>query len=163
CRHAGCRAKLGGKQKRHGGPAHCRACAGAAGAGQRRMKTPSFWNRKNTLSTLLLPLGWAYDMAGTLNRSHPRPALPPGRGVCVGNVTLGGSGKTPVALHIGQMLKDKNINAYFLSRGYGGSLAGPVLVDTKKHSAAMVGDEPLLLAKVLPTVVAKDRLKGALY
>ncbi len=81
--------------------------------------------------------------------------------ICIGGLTAGGAGKTPVALHIGKLIKDRNIPAFFLSRGYGGKLQGPVLVDPTKHTAAEVGDEPLLLAKLLPTVIAKDRLSGA--
>jgi tetraacyldisaccharide 4'-kinase len=127
------------------------------------MKTPSFWNSKNTLSTLLLPLAHLYDMAGTLYRSYIRPIRIPVPVICIGNLTAGGSGKTPVALRIGQMVKDKNVPVYFLSRGYGGKLKGPVLVDPKKHTARDVGDEPLLLAQLLPTIVAKDRVRGALF
>jgi len=127
------------------------------------MKTPSFWNEKNLLSTLLLPLASLYDTASLLSRAARRPVTLAVPVICIGNLTMGGSGKTPVALHVGRMLKDKKIAAFYVSRGYGGRLKGPVRVNAQKHSAEEVGDEPLLLAGVLPTVVAKDRLQGALY
>jgi len=127
------------------------------------MKTPSFWSSKTFLSTLLVPVSIIYDMIGTLSRAKIRPAAFPVPIICIGNLTAGGAGKTPVALYIGERLKAKNINAYFLSRGYGGRLEGPVLVKPEKHKAADVGDEPLLLAELLPTVVAKDRVSGANY
>lgn len=66
-----------------------------------------------------------------------------------------------MALHIGELLKSKNINAFFISRGYGGSQKSALKVDIEKHSASLVGDEPLLLAQVLPTIVGKDRLEAA--
>jgi len=125
------------------------------------VKTPSFWSSNNTLSNILLPFSFLYELASQLRNTYTIPAKFPIPIICIGNITAGGSGKTPVALHIGQFLKDKNINAFFLSRGYGGALKGPIVVDTKKHSAHEVGDEPLLLARVLPTVVAKNRVEGA--
>jgi len=125
------------------------------------MKTPTFWNEPNKLSNLLWPFSVVYEMASTLRRSFTTPVVLPVPVICVGNLTAGGAGKTPVALHIGKLLKDKNINAFFLSRGYGGTLKGPLAVKLGKHTALEVGDEPLLLAKLLPTIVAKDRVSGA--
>ena len=125
------------------------------------MKTPAFWSSKNTISNLLLPFSFLYQLANQLRWRYTKPAKFPIPVVCIGNITAGGSGKTPVALHIGGLLKAKNAGAFFLSRGYGGTLKGPVLVNPKKHTAREVGDEPLLLAQVLPTVISKNRLNGA--
>ena len=127
------------------------------------MKTPAFWTSKNTLSNLLLPLSVLYEIGTTLYRVFIKPVTLPIPVICIGNLTAGGSGKTPVALHIGQLLKDRGIQAFFLSRGYGGTIKDPVLVDPEKHTARDVGDEPLLLAGLLPTVVAKGRLSGARF
>jgi len=128
------------------------------------MKTPAFWQTKNVLSTLLLPLSAVYWLAATLRKyGAPKPEPLSIPVICIGNLTAGGSGKTPTAIAIAERLKAKNVNAYFLSRGYGGSLVGPVLVNPDIHTAREVGDEPLLLARTLPTVVAKDRRAGAFF
>jgi tetraacyldisaccharide 4'-kinase len=81
--------------------------------------------------------------------------------ICLGNLTIGGAGKTPAALTVGRLLLAEHKRPFFLTRGYGGRLAGPVWVDPAVHSAADVGDEPFLLAKLAPTIVAHDRLMGA--
>jgi tetraacyldisaccharide 4'-kinase len=81
--------------------------------------------------------------------------------ICVGNFTVGGAGKTPAALAVGRLLLAAHQRLFFLSRGYGGRLAGPVRVDPAVHTAAAVGDEPLLLARLAPTIVARDRVAGA--
>lgn len=126
------------------------------------MKTPSFWQSRNPLSTLLMPFSALYRL-GTLvrNQISGAPMTVPVPVICVGNLIAGGAGKTPLALSIGQLLKQKHVNAFYLSRGYGGRLAGPVRVNPLVHSAREVGDEPLLLAQILPTIVAKDRYQGA--
>ena len=81
--------------------------------------------------------------------------------VCIGNLTAGGTGKTPVAIAIGEVLRTRGLKVAFLSRGFGGRERGPLLVDTARHGAADVGDEPLLLAGVAPTIVSRDRRAGA--
>ena len=59
------------------------------------------------------------------------------------------------------MLKERGIRAFFLSRGYGGNAGGIIRVDPDTHRACEVGDEPLLLAGLLPTIVSHDRVAGA--
>src|SRR5205823_9999369 len=81
--------------------------------------------------------------------------------VCIGNFTLGGAGKTPTTMAVARALAGMGQAPVLLSRGYGGTLAGPVLVDPMRHRAAEVGDEPLLLARIAPTVVGRDRVAGA--
>ena len=81
--------------------------------------------------------------------------------LCVGNFTLGGAGKTPTVMMLAAMLRQAGERPVCLTRGYGGSLAGPRLVDAQADLAAQVGDEALLLARVAPTVVARDRVAGA--
>jgi tetraacyldisaccharide 4'-kinase len=80
--------------------------------------------------------------------------------ICIGNVTVGGAGKTPTSILIARTLQDMGHKPVFLSRGFGGKLSG-VLVDEKIHSSSDVGDEPLLLAKIAPVIVSRDRKMGA--
>ncbi len=95
---------------------------------------------------------------GAWRRQGRAPGLPV---LCVGNFTLGGAGKTPAVIMLAKMLADGGGRPFCLSRGYGGSEAGPKLVDGRSDSAAQVGDEALLLARAAPTVVARDRVGGA--
>jgi len=80
--------------------------------------------------------------------------------LCVGNYHVGGAGKTPAVLALAKMLRDLGETAVVLSRGYGGRLRGPVKVDPARHVAEDVGDEPLMLARTVPVVVARDRIEG---
>lgn len=123
------------------------------------MRTPAFWDSLNPVSAMLWPLSLLYG-AGRKFRKAGTPLQLSVPVICVGNATAGGAGKTPVALAIGALLKERGINAFFLSRGYGGSLRGPVQVN-ETHTAQEVGDEPLLLARCLPTIIARDRAAGA--
>ena len=125
------------------------------------MREPEFWNDPDSVAGALLgPLGCAYAavVAARFRRAaewwSPVPVL------CVGNAVMGGAGKTPVALDIGARLAAKGRNVHFLSRGYGGRYQGPVSVDPDRHLAEDVGDEPLLLARVAPTWVSRDRRAG---
>lgn len=127
------------------------------------MREPSFWWRDGAgagAANLLAPIAALYGAVAARRMARPgtRVALPV---LCVGNFTLGGSGKTPAAMAIARLLAAAGERPFFLSRGYGGALAGPVRVDPKMHNAAEVGDEPLLLARIAPTIVARDRVAGA--
>ena len=129
------------------------------------MREPEFWRGKTLmgrlLSALLSPIGALYGRSVRLKKAVTQPYRPEARVVCVGNLTAGGTGKTPVAIAIGRMLMARGKKIAFLSRGYGGNSFGPVEVDPSHHGAEEVGDEPLLLAAVAPTVVARDRAAGA--
>jgi tetraacyldisaccharide 4'-kinase len=124
------------------------------------MREPAFWWREpGPLAALLAPLGALYGAVAAHRMRLPgrRAGVPV---ACIGNLTLGGSGKTPAAIAIARMLQAQGMRPAFLTRGYGGRLAGPVLVEPT-HAAADIGDEPLLLARVAPTIVARDRVAGA--
>jgi tetraacyldisaccharide 4'-kinase len=124
------------------------------------MREPAFWWRKPGLaSRLLSPLAALYGAVAARRMRRPgqraRAIV-----VCIGNLTVGGAGKTPTAIAAAQALRDIGAKPAFLTRGYGGRLAGPVIV-APTHSAADVGDEPLLLARVATTIVARNRVAGA--
>ncbi|MGO4127763.1 tetraacyldisaccharide 4'-kinase [Inquilinus sp. YAF38] len=125
------------------------------------MKTPGFWYRPEATpaARLLAPAGALYDLASRLRRALVKPQRAPVPVICVGNLVAGGAGKTPVALALARRLAEIGIAVHVLSRGHGGSLAGPVRVD--RHSAAEVGDEPLLLARAAPAWISRDRPAGA--
>ena len=120
------------------------------------MRAPEFWHSKGLLSTLLAPAGWVWAMGARI-RAGRGGAPSPVPVICVGNLTVGGVGKTPVAAAIARLIP----GAQFLSKGYGGRENGPLLVDLHEHSYDQVGDEPLLLAEVGPCWMAKDRVAGA--
>ena len=80
--------------------------------------------------------------------------------LCVGNYHVGGAGKTPMVLALVRLLRDLGETPVVLSRGYGGRLRGPLMVDLDRHAAAEIGDEPLMLARTVPVAVARDRIDG---
>jgi tetraacyldisaccharide 4'-kinase len=126
------------------------------------MKAPGFWWRASPspLASLLQPLGAIYGAitARRMRQAGARARLPV---ICVGNFVAGGAGKTPATLALAARLAAMGERPFALSRGYGGRLAGPAVVDPAIHAAADIGDEPLLLAGGLPTIVARDRPAGA--
>jgi tetraacyldisaccharide 4'-kinase len=111
------------------------------------------------MSYLLLPLAAVYGaVAGHRLR---RKGLDAGVPVfCVGNYHVGGAGKTPTVLALVKLLRDLGETPVVLSRGYGGQLRGPVMVDPGRHRAIDVGDEPLMLARTVPVTVARERIDG---
>jgi tetraacyldisaccharide 4'-kinase len=124
------------------------------------MHEPAFWYRSSSLmSRLLMPLGALYGAVAA--RRLEREGLDAGIPVlCVGNYHVGGAGKTPTVLALVNLLRDAGEAPIVLSRGYGGRLRGPVKVDSERHAATDVGDEPLMMAQAVPVVVARDRADG---
>jgi len=124
------------------------------------MREPGFWHRPSSfVSLLLLPLGALYGAVAA--RRMQREGFDAGIPVlCVGNYHVGGAGKTPMVLALTRMLRDLGETPVVLSRGYGGRLHGPVKVDPDRHAAADIGDEPLMMARTVPVVVARDRISG---
>ena len=126
------------------------------------MKPPRFWfKKKRTLASILLaPFGWLYSY-GTVNKlargSRTKLNIPV---ICVGNINLGGTGKTPTVIALVEMLKTMGHTPAVVSRGYGGSFEGPVKV-TPSHKSHQVGDEPILLSAFSDVWISKNRLLGA--
>jgi tetraacyldisaccharide 4'-kinase len=126
------------------------------------MRAPDFWRHDGLPARLLAPFGFAWQLAGAARRAVTRPWRAPVPVICVGNLVAGGAGKTPVVLSLLALLQERGLKPAALTRGYGGSAAGPLLVDPQRHDAAKVGDEALLLAAAAPTWLARDRVDGAL-
>ena len=124
------------------------------------MKTPKYWQSNSFTSKILSPLGFLYGLMTQLRlklKSPHKVSIPV---VCIGNITAGGTGKTPVSISIAKLLATEMYHPFFVSRGYGGKLQD-VIVNNKKHTAKDVGDEPLLLSKQAPVVVNANRYAAA--
>jgi tetraacyldisaccharide 4'-kinase len=123
------------------------------------MRDPAFWwTEHSTAAALLAPIGACYGAIAARNMARPGRQAPVPV-ICVGNFTLGGAGKTPTAIALARLLLESGHRPFFLSRGYGGRVVGPVRIN-HPHLQGEVGDEPLLLARVAPTIVARDRRAG---
>lgn len=131
------------------------------------MREPAFWRTDGgrgsgaLVRALLSPLGhlYAWTVARRIRTTEPESVGIPV--ICVGNLTVGGVGKTPVVLTLLQRLAEMGQTPAALSRGYGGTLAGPVRVDPDVHTATETGDEPLLLARKASAWISRNRPAGA--
>jgi tetraacyldisaccharide 4'-kinase len=125
------------------------------------MKAPGFWYGHSigsaAVSVALAPLGAIWSVGAAMRAIGSKPARAPLPVICVGNIVAGGAGKTPVAMSLAHRIA----GAHFLSRGHGGLTEGPHFVDVARDDHRAVGDEPLLLARIAPCWVARDRFAGA--
>jgi len=125
------------------------------------MKAPRFWREPaGALAWALSPLGAVYGAVTAWRMGQPgvRVKAPV---LCVGNFTVGGTGKTPTALALARLLRSAGERPAFLSRGYGGERRAESVRVALGASARSVGDEPLLLARMAPCYVGPDRLASA--
>lgn len=126
------------------------------------MQQPHFWFQKNSLlSHILIPLSGIWLLGTAIRKKFYTRKTVEKPVISIGNVNIGGTGKTPLTITLIQKLRDKGHNPHIVSRGYGGKLQGPIQVNEKEHSVLDVGDEALLLSTFGPTWVAKDRYMGA--
>ncbi len=131
-----------------------------------KLGTPRWWYVRDgapapLARAVLRPASWVWGWATARRIARATPFDPGVPVISVGNLTMGGSGKTPVTRELLAQLRRRGIDAQALSRGYGGRLAGPVAVDLARHTAADVGDEPLMMASDAPAWVSRDRAAGA--
>ena len=127
------------------------------------MKAPRFWQDKGLFSTLMIPLSWLYRLTSFARAFITQPYRASLPVICVGNITSGGTGKTPVSAYLAALAIKKGLSPVILSRGYGGTLSGPCFVDPEHHLASHCGDEPLLLQQIAPVVIARNRAEGAKF
>jgi tetraacyldisaccharide 4'-kinase len=128
-----------------------------------RLDEPSWWYAPapGRLAMLLQPLGALYGRVAEARYFRAKPYRSRLPVICIGNFTAGGTGKTPLAIHLCERLKSVGHEPAVLTRGYGGRLPGPYWVNAASDVARDVGDEALLLARAAPTLVARDRRLGA--
>lgn len=122
------------------------------------MKAPSFWYKKHSvLGFILAPIGAFYRMGALIRRAFSSPSRGNVPLICVGNIVVGGAGKTPTALAIARYLRKQGAQPIFVTRGYGGNKKGPLRVNPEIHTATEVGDEALLLANIAPCWIGRTR------
>jgi tetraacyldisaccharide 4'-kinase len=119
------------------------------------MREPRFWQTGGWRSVALAPLGWLYG-AATARRVRAKGWKAPVPVICIGNLHAGGVGKTPTVVAMVERLQARGRKVAVISRGYGGSVTGPVRV--AGHRADQVGDEPLLISAFCPVYVGADRV-----
>lgn len=120
-----------------------------------KLNYPKFWQKRGLLSTILLPLSILYRLLGLVRRLFYKPMRLPGFVICVGNMSVGGSGKTQVVKLLAQKLKSDNYKILIITKGYGGQVKGAKLVQDI-DSASYVGDESKMLKRYAHVIAAKS-------
>ncbi len=125
------------------------------------LKAPKFWYKKKDtyLSNTLYPLSLIFRIGTKLRNVLSRKKNSKLPVICIGNIVVGGAGKTPVAIKLGSLLKKNGYKPHFVSKGYGGIETNNTLI-REWHSSKSVGDESLLLSEIAPTWIGRDRNKS---
>ncbi len=127
------------------------------------IKTPKFWfKNKNEINPLLFtlkPLSKIWEFFTRFRLIYGLWEKMPIPVICIGNITVGGSGKTPVTIALQLLLKEMGIRACVVSRGYGGKNKYPHYV-TKNDTFRKVGDEPIIISKKGAVIVSKVKKDG---
>lgn len=125
------------------------------------IKTPKFWLSRNIIAYFLLPFSFIYEAFANFFDLFCQERKVNKKVICIGNITLGGSGKTPIAIAIGKILQELDINFSYLSRGYLGKKNYFGYVEKNVSTSFDVGDEALILADIAPTFISKNKFLGA--
>jgi tetraacyldisaccharide 4'-kinase len=123
--------------------------------------TPKFWRQNNMLSRILQPVAWMYEYISLWYGRRVKTQKVSVPVICVGNLVMGGAGKTPTVLALVDMLKKMNHTPHILSSGYGAVIKDSIRVNSQKHTYLQVGDEALLLAEKASTWAGPDRVLSA--
>lgn len=118
---------------------------------------PKFWQQRTFLSWALLPLSLLYRLLHHIKFTRSQIWVAPRPVICVGNLMVGGSGKTPMVLSIARKLKQQGIRVAVLSRGYQGNISKATKVEVGVHSATDVGDEALMIANYCDCYVGQNK------
>ena len=125
------------------------------------MKAPQFWYEPNTWKAkFLYPLGYFYNLLTLLRGKLAKPQNYSCLTICIGNLNVGGTGKTPTTIALAQHFLKKGLQVHVVSRGYKGKFQGTFLVDPQKHKSDEVGDEPLLMSEFTSVWVSNKRKNG---
>ena len=125
------------------------------------MKAPQFWYEPNTWKAkFLYPLGYFYNLLTLLRGKLAKPQSYSCLTICIGNLNVGGTGKTPTTIALAQHFLKKGLQVHVVSRGYKGKFQGTFLVDPQKHKSDEVGDEPLLMSEFTSVWVSNKRKNG---
>lgn len=124
------------------------------------LKAPAFWWKSEQrpwvqglacFSFIWKGLSWIKELLASPPSKAPYPVI------SVGNLVVGGAGKTPVVRWLGQLLKTMSKAPLVVSRGYGGNIRNPLKVDPNHHTFDQVGDEALCTSIHLPSYIASPR------
>lgn len=123
-------------------------------------KSPRFWKTHSFVSYILRPLSWLYLKLARFKERSITPQKLSVPVICVGNLVLGGAGKTPTVISLVKLLKSMGHTPHILSRGYGAVIKDLKQVNPEDHHYLQVGDEPLILSQFAPTWVSPNRVKA---
>lgn len=121
---------------------------------------PKFWQKRNIIAYTLFPISLIYQFLGFLRHIFARPVILPAKVICVGNCSVGGTGKTQIVMYLANLLKTQNIDFVIVTKAYGSNLKEATIVKAE-HSTLEVGDESVILAKH-GTVIATKNIKQIL-
>ena len=89
------------------------------------IKQPKFWTNKNFISNILLPVSIIFLLLSKIRNLLQNKLKSKLFVICIGNITIGGTGKTPTVMFFAEQIKKLDFKPIILSKGYGGKLTGP--------------------------------------